>query len=141
MTMPDVPRVSLLGFVDDEVGRETPAALEGLVTGLARSRSWTGEPPAFVDEVDDAGVRTCGVQLWLTDMRAPGSAAVPAEVDRGELADTRALVDALAEFSGRTGLTIGIEYGGESAGWIEAGEPDRMVREALVGEWARRLGS
>jgi hypothetical protein len=141
MTMPEVPAVSLLGFVDDEVDGETPAALERLVTELARSRSWTGEPPAFVDEVDDIGARTCGVQLWLTDMRAPGSAVVPTEIDRSELADTRALIDALADFSARTGLAIGIEYGGESAGWIEAGEPDLMVREVLIGEWARRLGT
>jgi hypothetical protein len=38
------------------------------------------------------------------------------------------------------GVDIGIEYHGESAGWIERGEPDEMLREALIGEWERRYG-
>jgi hypothetical protein len=38
-------------------------------------------------------------------------------------------------------VSIGIEYGGESAGWIDAGVPDELVSEALIGEWERRLGT
>lgn len=129
----NLPRdVSLLGFVDDKIDDGTPAALDRLVSELARSRTWTGGPPVFVDEVDGAGVRTLGVLLWL-------SAAAPPEIDRSELADTEALVDALAGFSRATGLVVGIEYGGDSAGWITAGEPDEMIREVLIGEWARGL--
>ncbi|WP_238019922.1 hypothetical protein KZZ52_26715 [Dactylosporangium sp. AC04546] len=137
--MPEYPMVALLVFVEDKVEPDTAAGLEQLAAELVQSRDWAGEPPEFVDDVDSAGVRTCGVLLWLTDVRAPEAATVPAELDRRELADVKVLVDALVGFSARTGLTIGIEYGGDSAGWIEAGQPDKLVREALIGEWERRL--
>jgi hypothetical protein len=133
------PEVSLLGYVEDEVAPDTAAGLEQLVAQLLQSREWAGAPPEFVDNIDSAGVRTCGVVLWLTDMLAPAARTVSAELERRELADTKAVVDALAGFSGRTGLTVGIEYGGESIGWIEAGRPDKGIRVGLIGEWERRI--
>jgi hypothetical protein len=137
--MPEYPKVMLLGYVEDEVGPGTVARLEQLVAELVQAREdWADEPPEFVDNVDSAGVRTCGVLLWLTDMQASEAVTV-SEVDRRELADVKAVVDALAGFSGRTGLTIGFEYGGDSAGWIEAGQPDELIREGLIGEWERCL--
>lgn len=133
------PEVSLLGFVDGEVMPETVAGLEQLVAQLLHSREWAGAPPEFVDSIDSAGLRTCGVVLWLTDMRAAEAETVPAELDRRELADTKAVVDALAGFSDRTGLTVGVEYAGESIGWITAGRPDEGIREGLIGEWERGI--
>jgi hypothetical protein len=130
--------VALLGFVDDEIAPDMVAELEQLVSQLLQARQWAGAPPAFVDSTDSAGVRTCGVVLWLTEVRASG-VSIPDELDRRELADTKAVVDALAWFSRRTGLTIGIEYGGDSAGWIEAGKADALIREGLIGEWERRI--
>jgi hypothetical protein len=135
--VPGYPAVSLLGFVDDEVVSDAVAGLEQLVVQLLQTREWAGGPPEFVDAIDSAGVRTCGVVLWLTDVRASEAGTVSAELDRRELADAKAVVDALAGFSGRTGLTVGIEYGGESVGWIEAGRPDEGIREGLIGEWER----
>ncbi|MDG6108059.1 hypothetical protein Daura_45480 [Dactylosporangium aurantiacum] len=131
--------MSLLGYVDDKVAPDTVAGLEQLVAQLVQSREWAGAPPAFVDSIDPAGVHTCGVVLWLTDVRAPEAATVSADLDRRELADAKAVVDALAGFSGRTGLTVGVEYGGESVGWIEAGRPDEGIREGLIGEWERGI--
>lgn len=131
--------VALLVFVEDEVEPDTAAGLEQLAAELVHARDWAGDPPDFVDDVDSAGVRTCGVLLWLTDVRAAEAATVQAELDRRELADVKVLVDAVVGFSARTGLTLGIEYGGDPAGWIEAGQPDKLVREALIGEWERRL--
>jgi hypothetical protein len=137
--MPEHTMVALLCYVEGEMEPDAATELEQLVTELVQSRDWAGEPPEFVDDVDPTGLRTCGALLQLTDMRAPEAATVPAELDRRELADVKVLVDALIGFSARTGLTFGIEYGGDSAGWIEAGVADVMVREALIGEWERRL--
>lgn len=135
--VPGYSQLALLGFVDDDLMPDTVTGLGRLVAQLLQAREWAGAPPEFVDGVDSAGVRTCGVLLWMTDLRASEVATVSAELDRRELADARAVVDALAGFSGRTGLTIGIEYGGESVGWIEAGRPDQGIREGLIGEWER----
>ncbi|GAA4263084.1 hypothetical protein [Dactylosporangium darangshiense] len=135
--MSGYPKVALLGYVDDEVMPDTVAGLERLAAQLLQSREWAGAPPEFVDNIDSAGVRTCGVLLWLTDVRASGEVTVSAELDRRELADAKSVVDALAAFSGRTGVTVGIEYGGDSVGWIEAGRPDEGIREGLIGEWER----
>lgn len=137
--MSGYPEVSLLGYVDDDVVPETVAGLEQLVAQLLQARGWAGAPPEFVDDIDSDGVRTCGVVLWLTDVRASEAETVSAELDRRELADAKAVVDALAGFSGSTGLTVGIEYGGESIGWIEAGRPDEGIREGLIGEWERGI--
>ncbi|MER7894566.1 hypothetical protein ABTX15_32855 [Micromonospora sp. NPDC094482] len=133
------PEVALLGFVEDEVVPDTVAGLKQLVAKSLHAREWAGAPPEFVDSVDSAGVHTCGVVLLLTEVRGSEAVTVSAELDRRELADAKALVDALAGFSGRTGLTVGIEYGGESVGWIEAGRPDEGIREGLIGEWERRI--
>ncbi|MEV6925242.1 hypothetical protein AB0M46_12175 [Dactylosporangium sp. NPDC051485] len=137
--MAGYPEVSLLGYVDGEVVPDTVAGLQELVAQLLRARGWAGAPPEFVDSIDAGGVRTCGVVLWLTDVRASTAETVSAELDRSELADAKAVVDALAGFSGRTGLTVSIEYGGESIGWIEAGRPDEGIREGLIGEWERGI--
>lgn len=134
------PEVPLLGYVDGEVAPDTAAALERLVAQLLGSREWAGATPEFVDKIDSAAVRTCGMVLWLTDVRASDEPeTVSAELDRHELADAKAVVDALAGFSAHTGLTVGIEYGGESVGWIEAGRPDKGIREGLIGEWERQI--
>jgi hypothetical protein len=139
--VPESARVSLLGYVDDEVAPATVAELEQLVAHLLQSREWAGALPEFVDGIDSAGVRTCGVILSLTDVRASEAEAVPDDSDRRELEDAKAVVDALARFPGRKGLTVGIEYGGESVGWITAGRPDEGVREGLIGEWERAIAS
>jgi hypothetical protein len=139
MAVSGYPEVSLLGYVDGEVVPDTVVGLEQLVAQLLQAREWAGAPPECIDNIDSAGVRTCGVVLWLTDVLAPAAVTVSAELDRRELADAKAVVDALAGFSGRTGLTVGIEYGGESIGWIEAGRPDAGICEGLIGEWERRI--
>ena len=105
--VPGYPEVALLGVVDDVVP-DAVAELEQLLAQLLQARKWAGTPPEFVDSLGSAGVRTCGVCLWLTDVRAPEVTTASAESDRRELADAKAVVAVLSGFSGRTGLTVGI---------------------------------
>ena len=137
MAEPKYPTVSLLVFVDDELDDNVALAMRELVAHLSASGHWTLGSPAFVDGLDESGVRTCGVHLLLHDARSDVGLSLPPDTDLRQLKETKRVLEGAAELSRRLGVDIGVEYSGESVGWIHDGEPDEMLREGLIGEWER----
>lgn len=128
--MPD----PLLAYLSGAFSPDDPAALAALGGELAATQVWSAGPPEFIDELDDASstqpgdqpIRTVGL-LLPTEGGTDGSSASAEDVSR--------FVAALSRFSQERGLELELQLGSIYAGEIRAGQPDRLVREGLLGGW------
>jgi hypothetical protein len=130
----------LLAFVDDDIPSEASSAIRDAVHAMARTRDWTVRPPEVVDQVDD-GDHTLGAVLVLYAPRAEDGRPLPVEIDHRLLADARCFVERIAALSRQLHVTFGFELDQDSVGWVVNGDPDTLLSEGLLGEWARMLGS
>ncbi len=143
MTIVDMnhPVVPLLAFIDSEFDEEHVQALRELVSGLAVARAeWVLGPPQFVDETDDAGIRTVGILHHVYSAFDDAGRLLDEEIDRTQLEEVQALVDGLQRLGRRTGVDVGLELDGGSVGWVEHGEITEDLRVGLLEAWAARFG-
>jgi hypothetical protein len=130
----------LVGGVND-FERET---VREFVDSLGGAYEWPVDPPAFVNSTDsssctapcDVPVRTVGGSLAFHRPERPMNDGL----DRADLGACEHLLQCLKTFSSRTGLSVGIEFDGESLGTIERGSIPRAVDEGLLRPWRERHG-
>jgi hypothetical protein len=114
--------------------------LQAIVGEAATKHRWTLGPPRYVDSTAD-GIRIVGCEVEIHAAPTEDGEAFSPELDRRSLDDTKALIDLLLPVSGRHHVDIGLELGGESVGWLMSGEPDRLVRDGLIGPWEAHIES
>jgi hypothetical protein len=142
----DHPQIPLLFFIEGSKEADVGAALmQETIDALARSRTWALGPPRFINETElsdrpgELPRRIVGGVLDLYSAFPPWGGQLPSQVDRQQLQDAEAVVDAMTEFSAGTGHSIIFMYEGEDIGAIDAGDPDDGLTEGLLGEWRRAL--
>jgi hypothetical protein len=129
---------NLLAFVDDEISEELATDLERAVEVASDQRPWPLGPPTFIDETID-GIRTIGCELLIHAARGDRGEPLFSDRDARSLAATKALIQILSPVSGRHHVDIGLEMADETVGWIMSGEPDRLIRDGLIGPWEEHL--
>jgi hypothetical protein len=118
------------------------ARLRALASRLESGRHWTIGPPEFARFGDeDAEEASFGVILDVYSALPPWGERLPVAVDEAQLEEVRELVDALTELSRDLGQEVECHLGETYVGSIEDGEPDELIRDGLLGEWARQLHS
>jgi hypothetical protein len=134
------PVVSVVAFVDSDFDEQHVRDLRELADEWASTRGdWVLEPPRFIDETDDAGIRTVGIVHRVYAAFDEDGAFLVEAIDRRLLEEVRWVVAGLQGISGRTGIDLGLELDGESVGWIERGELSEALRVGLLEAWASRF--
>jgi hypothetical protein len=133
------PVVPLLAFVDSDYAEEDIKRLGQVAADLAARADWLLGPPEFVDETDEEGFRTVGLLHRLNAAYDADGQELDEETDRRQFEETQAIVEALQEFSGSTGVDLGLELDGGSVGWIEKGELTQSLRVGLLESWGARF--
>jgi hypothetical protein len=57
------------------------------------------------------------------------------EIDAAQLREVENIILEMSALSSKTGRSIALVLDGTDVGWIKNGEPDRLLREGLLGPW------
>ena len=141
--MSDYVKHRLIFFVAQDVDDSLKQTLAAHIEGLAGSQAWTVSPPEFIDRSDDVATQPIdspdetvgGVLEIYSAMDAP----LPPETDQQCLRDVERVVDFVSRFSLEYGVEFEFELNGSFVGAVEAGVPDRILKQGLLEEWHRHL--
>lgn len=132
--------IPLLAFIDSDFDENQLDDLRQSAARLAASREeWLLGAPRFIDETDEAGIRTVGIAHQVYAAFDDAGRLLDEAIDRKQLDEVRALVATLQEVSERNGIDLGLELDGESVGWIEQGDLSEDLRIGLLEAWAARF--
>ncbi len=106
---------------------------------LSPMTKYSSSPMIHVSGQSSRELRTVGCELEIFAARTVDGRPISLELDRGSLADTKALIDLLSAVSGRHHVDIGLELDGTGVGWLMSGEPDRLIRDGLIGPRESRV--
>jgi hypothetical protein len=143
----DHPRQKFAFFIEDDVSPSDVQAMEAAVSSLARSRAWVIDRPRFVNETlepespEDYPIHTVGGFLELFSAWPPWGERLPRQIDKGQLSAVESVIDAMITLSKAIGKEIAFELDGTQVGWISNGEPDRSIRDGLLGPWRQHVES
>ena len=143
----DHPRQKFAFFIEDDVSPSDVEAMEAAISSLAGSRAWVIDGPRFVNETlepdspEDYPIQTVGGFLELFSARPPWGERLPRQMDKTQLSEVESVIDAMIGFSKATGREIAFELDGTQVGWVSNGEPDRGIRDGLLGPWRQHVQS
>ena len=140
----EYPKQRLVFFVAQDVDASLRHTIKEMVQNLSNEKKWLGQPPFFIDAVDQAGTRdedfpdeTIGGALEIYSALSGG---LPHEIDVATLKEVEFLVDAVKELSNSNSIEIEFELDGVFVGAIENGHLDKSLKEGFLGAWRRHLG-
>ena len=111
------------------------------------SETWVPEPPQFIDDTDhesvtrpgDVPIRTVGVLVPLLAPESEGEKLSLAE-DQRQLQQAERFLNAMSDFSTRTGALLRVHYNEEEIGEIAGRDISRGVIDGLLVPWRKAVG-
>lgn len=124
-------KAEFLCYVDGIPDSREKAIIEQQFPALLHEREWVVEPNFEWD--DDSDDVTLGVSLTLP------AATTGLSRERQLLEDVIAVIEWAIALSADYDIDFAFEYNGDSAGWVEGGQPDTLLTEGLIEPWRSRL--